>query len=745
MVRFWSLLHENPDRYIYDAVKKGGDLSLPPEIAVGVEDVAQRGEWNKSASEAYALPTEIWREVAARRARYNEVRMKLAEGEITSINDLITYNLDMRQFAQDAITYCEGTGLLRAFYDSIESVTVLDPTCGSGAFLFAALNILEMLYEACLDRMQIMIDERDQLDAALPANNRQHYPALDHFRKILREVDKHPSRKYFIYKSIIINNLYGVDIMEEATEICKLRLFLKLVSQVDKFDDIEPLPDIDFNIRAGNTLVGFASYEETKKAIEGKTTGKGTTQDEVAFQNQMIFDDRLERIEQKAQEIERAFDHFRKLQTQLQLEAIDMAENKQHIRQKLDVLRAELDSYLASEFGIDRNNIVKTEVYDEKFAQWQRSHQPFHWWIEFYGIMKRGGFDVIIGNPPYVEYSKIRDQYKIKEYRTETCGNLYTNVFERCSNVLNNAGKSGVIVPLSGFCTERMIPYQNQLLERYNLLYVSFYSGDANPSVMFNGVKHRLAIVLATSDGGKPTLVNTTNYLKWYADERDTLFSKLIYISCPFSIGYLRFAKVGCSRTASVLQKMMLYTPLLGDYIRRVGQGHINYHRTPVSWIRAMNFEPYFHSASRDRSLDHLRDLYLDTQQLAYSVGAILNSTLFYHWFLVQGNCRDITGYDIASFPVGVLENQIVGALEDVFIRLMDDLRVNSKPRVYNYEYSGRVEYQEFYPKLSKPIIDEIDRILANHYGFTDEELDFIINYDIKYRMGRKNGDESEE
>jgi len=48
------------------------------------------------------------------------------------------------------------------------------------------------------------------------------------------------------------------------------------------------------------------------------------------------------------------------------------------------------------------------------------------------------------------------------------------------------------------------------------------------------------------------------------------------------------------------------------------------------------------------------------------------------------------------------------------------------------------------YPKSSKPIIDEIDCVLAKHYGFTDEELDFIINYDIKYRMGRdtEGGDE---
>lgn len=67
----------------------------------------------------------------------------------------------------------------------------------------------------------------------------------------------------------------------------------------------------------------------------------------------------------------------------------------------------------------------------------------------------------------------------------------------------------------------------------------------------------------------------------------------------------------------------------------------------------------------------------------------------------------------------------------------MDDLQAHSKRRVYNYKTSGRVEYDEFYPDESKPILDEIDCVLARHYGFTEEELDFIINYDIKYRMGR--------
>jgi len=53
-------------------------------------------------------------------------------------------------------------------------------------------------------------------------------------------------------------------------------------------------------------------------------------------------------------------------------------------------------------------------------------------------------------------------------------------------------------------------------------------------------------------------------------------------------------------------------------------------------------------------------------------------------------------------------------------------------------ERTGKVVYDEFYPRFSKPIIDEIDRVLAQHYGFSDEELDFIINYDIKYRMGKE-------
>ena len=77
-------------------------------------------------------------------------------------------------------------------------------------------------------------------------------------------------------------------------------------------------------------------------------------------------------------------------------------------------------------------------------------------------------------------------------------------------------------------------------------------------------------------------------------------------------------------------------------------------------------------------------------------------------------------------------------------VRHEKDLFKNSVRRRSKYKTTGWIEYDEFYPRESKPILDEIDTVLAGHYGFTVEELDFILNYDIKYRLGRDVGEESE-
>ena len=92
----WRLLQSDPDRYIYEPVRRGvidanaAVIPLPAEIAAGVKDVSKRGGWNKPAPEPFGLPTETWREHVARRERCLELRRKLAAGEVSTVNDLVT-------------------------------------------------------------------------------------------------------------------------------------------------------------------------------------------------------------------------------------------------------------------------------------------------------------------------------------------------------------------------------------------------------------------------------------------------------------------------------------------------------------------------------------------------------------------------------------------------------------------------------------------------------------------------------
>ena len=217
------------------------------------------------------------------------------------------------------------------------------------------------------------------------------------FRDILAQIAKHPNERYFILKSIIINNLFGVDIMEEAVEICKLRLFLKLVAQVETVDQIEPLPDIDFNIRAGNTLVGYASLDQVRKSQEG-TLGFGK--------------DQIKRIEEDAELVESAFQQFRAQQTTHGGKVTPTT--SRNSARRLAKLDDELDRYLRRRIRRRRSTKSGQEPPSNTRSAWKTSHQPFHWFVEFYGIMHGGGFDVIIGNPPYVEYSKVRESYTLR-------------------------------------------------------------------------------------------------------------------------------------------------------------------------------------------------------------------------------------------------------------------------------------------------------------------------------------------
>ena len=719
----WRTLKESGDHYVYDAVKKGyapdWRSRIPANIAEGLDTtqprlLERRKDWNTRTPEAFGLPTEIWRETVERLQRCENILTKIKKGEITHINDLITYNLDIRSFACDLLAQADDRLFILHFYKALQRVTVLDPTCGSGAFLFAAMNILEPLYEVCIERMQ-----------EFNAQN------LNWFKPELEEIaHKYRSNiQYFIYKSIILRNLYGVDIMVEATEIAKLRLFLKMMAVVEvdfRADNmgLDPLPDIDFNIRCGNTLVGYATEEELNKDLDTPTD----------FNQMWANDEFKEKLKTEMQLVATAYETFKHVQFTQSEDMTAFKQAKRGLNERLAALNELLNRRL---------HAATTSL---PYEDWLSSHQPFHWLAEFYQIIHgNGGFDVIIGNPPYVEYNKkdkvtkkaLSDLYKLKDYKTESCGNLYAFVMERSKALASLKSYIGMIVPLSGHSTERMVPLVTNFYKKFGLRLHLNLSADANPQRLFEGVKFRLCIFFVSNNHEG---CFSSKYTRWLAEERKNLFTSHIVFNAERGYEYNGIiGKIPSSMFISIANKVNVQSYF---FYRHPGNKICLYHNVPVNWIRSHSFFPYFKSERDGEGITtQLKQLTFNTPERVKIASCLINSSLFFIWWIVNSDCYHLNKPEIANFHYSEIEsdnNELV-ELSDC---LQKDMLNNSVRRVYNYKTSGRVEYDEFYMKLSKPIIDEIDKVLAKHYGFTEEELDFIINYDIKYRMGEELNEE---
>ena len=735
----WPLLSADPDRYIWPAMQKGVQEPLPAEIEIGCDTtqpdlIARRKNWNRSAPASHALPTEIWRETIARRERYAEVHGKLARGEVSDINDLITLNLDICQFAQDIVERSEDPAIVRALWRALvgvvpganesqrafeHGISVLDPTCGSGAFLFAALNILEPLYQACLQRMRAFV-----LQADIDGESKL-YPD---FRTTLADVDARPNERYFIFKSIVVNNLYGVDIMDEAVEIAKLRLFLKLVAQLNDKRHIEPLPDIDFNIRAGNALVGFASYEEVKAAVTHSDGG----------QAKMLFDDAMTLIEQDAHVADAAFRRFRQQQVRLGQD-IDPAA-KEDLKNRLTDLEGRLNWYLAREYGVDPTQT-------KKFEHWRSSHKPFHWFVDFYGIMQGGGFDVIVGNPPYVEYSKVRDDYSLMPTMQKDLGNLFAYVMLRSIEMLKPSGYQGLIVPVSIVSTQRMKVVQSKLLEQSSNAWFSNYG--ERPSRLFSGAEVLLTISLLRKTGNKPAnaVTHVTGLRKWGAvfREKECLFETTAYTNTQGRLRGFVIPKFTENIELGITSKLFSSTNHFGASFRRQTK-HKLFYRIGGGryWKVFTSFQPLFILNGMASVSSRENYIYFDTEDERDLAIAVLSSSLFFWFFSISTNGRDLNPIDLTEFPIDInrIEAKSRAKLISLSQELMVDYRRYKKVKHKESKKTGAIQFEEFYPRESKNIIDRIDQEIAHFLELRVQELDFIINYDIKYRLGAEAADD---
>lgn len=663
----WDLAQADPDRYIWDSLEHGAAIPFPDSIEVERES-HRRPAWLKPTPASIGLPGESWWEVDARRNALESVRAMLKAGEISSVDEAVSANLNIEALTVDAIRRISEPAQLLAVWEAMTELRIVDPTCGSGAFLFAALNLLVPVYTSLLDAM----------DVAKPSPDLQ---------ALMDEVDGHKGgRDYFILKHACLSNLYGVDIMPSAVEVARLRLFLKLASALDSPSKIEPLPDLDFNIKTGNILVGARTPEEIDVAGEGL----------------LLVDDESSAVMLSARRVGIAYSDFRAAQIGGDAEAV------KGVRSRLKGLLTEVrDDVNRQYYALEKRKGTLEE--------WVLASRPFHWFIEFPEVFDKGGFDVVIGNPPYIAKNKI-GEYTYKGFRTDHLSDIYAPCTERASQITGPDGRMGLIVPISASFSEGFAELRRVLEDRFGRLWISNYS--RNPAALFSaGLGVRSTIVVGHRGAGESQILVTKTH-RWYDAFRPALFENVRYIELPATLrkrhGWLRIPSV---EFAQVLEIVNLKPGSLASLERpRSGTSSVGFKQAALYWLSVfLDDPPAYERDGRIAKQSKIGRILTENQHSAHLLLALAASKFAFVWWCISGDDFDVTSGGLKSTPInpGVFSDRMQHRLVELAEKLTSLYPDHIMFTLYAGKYMGTYVLSEL-----RSVTDEIDAVIAEEFGF---------------------------
>lgn len=633
-----------------------------------------------------ALDGERWCDVFHRRQQYEQLIDKMSSTEESwTIDDAVTHNLDLSTLMIDYLSLLNTYDECRTAFDVLRSLTICDPTVGSGAFLLAALDILDPLYTTVLETARYL----DSKDIVVP-REREREREFD----FLADASAHTSERYWLLRVACLNNLYGVDILAEAAEIAKLRLFLKLIAQLDDISQVEPLPDLDFNIRYGNLLVGIADPEDANRRFgENQLAFANLNDAQVAAE--LAASAYTEFIEEQATDTGGQADPVAKAKLQTKIDkAADLADTILHEA---------------------RNEQISLET-------WKQSHQPFHWFAEFPAVWLQKGFDVVIGNPPYIGIRGKRKNdfdYTWQGFITENCPDLYAVCMERASSLLNDQGRFAMIVMHSIYFGRYYSPLRQSISDKFRALWISAYS--RQPAGLFSpSAAVRNAIVIGSNSSDTPFKV-TTGLQRWTSLFRPTLFERFIYIPSSKLIdkSLETWGMFGDPLIISGFKALCKKGKRIADSWRPKGSP-LGFKATALYQLSPYIDEPpafdkYGAPAPQTRG----EWMYFRSDEERDIAFLITAGRWMFLWWLALGDDIDVTKQVLGSFPAHLLSL----SRDSRLIGLAQYLREESPDHLFWVRKAGR-RVGNYDLRKCRHITDAADWILAQAWGFTKEQFD---------------------
>lgn len=345
----------------------------------------------------------------------------------------------------------------------LNSIKICDPAVGSGHFLVSALNVMLSIY----DELNLFDEEfylEVQNDEILITGRKGEF--IEYKRPKTPKDKAHLIQQELFHtkKDIIENNLFGVDINPNSCEITKLRLWIELLKHSfyqsfddENYHDLKTLPNIDINIKCGNSLV---SYFETGKSLshypnikERMSKYKRIVKD---YKEGFYTDKNL--IAKEIKNLQESFKNFC-LKDKFNKEIKQLTNGANEYSKKYgDFLADEhhdekFKSFFSKnmfEFSFDEKVAIKEfanlkKEYDNIFNL--ESNHPFEWRFEFPEILDDDGnfkgFDLIIGNPPYIRQEELKElkPHLAKNYKVyKGTSDIYTYFYELGFNVLKDRG-----------------------------------------------------------------------------------------------------------------------------------------------------------------------------------------------------------------------------------------------------------------------------------------------------------------